>query len=250
MCVSCMYVVACRGNEVKKFRFGSPASIPCEPSSAVDYSWTINNEPVTEDTSGIDSRTINDKILRITSMTPQLEGMYRCTANGGTIDITFDVKVVGKLFYCFSRIKIILVLFCTGVADYSLCIDGQCPVNYTYNFGSSYTLNATLEFRGCGADCLKEDLVDPEWILNPDSGGTTIMNNEVNPPGFNITTVSYQDSTINIAMVRITNANTTFQIKHLIHTNIDGEHGQQRSIIFNFNYTEGKIYPKLFLVGH
>lgn len=217
-------ICTCIGNEIVKVRFGSSSSIVCDRgSSGGTYTWQINDVLVTQSTSGIDSSTINDNILTILSMTPQLQGTYSCRDDDDTIVNTFDVKVV-------------------RVANYSLCIHDQCPVNYNYNSGSSYTLNATLEFSNCGAGCLKENLVDPEWIVNPDPGveeGLTIKNNSINQPGFNITTVSYQNSTINIAMVHITNASTKFWIKHLIHTNIDGQHGQQRSIIFNFNYTEG-----------
>ena len=62
------------------------------------------------------------------------------------------------------------------------------------------------------------------------------------PPGINIhteTTASI-DYITNIARVRINDANTTFQIIHSFYADVDGEHHQQRSVIFNFYYLKGE----------
>ena len=75
---------------------------------------------------------------------------------------------------------------------------------------------------------------------NINNGQEVRETTEVNPPGIRVTIETSDESATNVATVTIISANDSFQIMHLIHTNIDGGDGQQISIIFDFNYIEGE----------
>ena len=71
------------------------------------YKWIKDNKPITTETRGIASDTIHTSNLTITSMTQQLVGIYQCLLNDYSVRGTFDVKVVGRLFYYIFRIMFI-----------------------------------------------------------------------------------------------------------------------------------------------
>ena len=134
-------------------------------------------------------------------------------------------------------------MFCVG-AQYSICISNPyaCPKSLAYSSDSHFTLNATIVFIG---SCCDEKLSDSKWtvITNLSDSGQQVGNNTVyNPPGIHICTETGFDFTANIARVRIDGANTTFKIMHSIYTDVDGEHLQQRSLIFTFYYAKGEKY--------
>ena len=141
------------------------------------------------------------------------------------------------------------MLFCTGIAQYSICTSHPyaCPQNFTYysNSARKFTLNATIIFIGSGMDCCHEGISDPVWTVftHPGDSGQQVENCRVyNPPGIDICTETSPDFITNTAAVNITGANTTFQIMHSFYSDIDGEYHQKRSIIFNFYYSESEKY--------
>ena len=69
------------------------------------FSWTKDNIPITAKTRGIASNTFHTSNLTIISMTQQLVGIYQCLLND-SVRGTFDVKVVGRLFYIFRMMFI------------------------------------------------------------------------------------------------------------------------------------------------
>ena len=219
--------------------------LPCSSVISGAYKWTKDNKTITAQIKGVASDTIHTRNLTIKSMTQQLVGVYQCLLNNTELS-TFDVKLVGRLFYYTFRIIstfIFVHVFCVG-AQYSICISDPyaCPKTFTYGSNSHFTLNATIIFIG---NCCNETLSDPVWtvITNPGDSGQQIGNYRVfDPPGINICTETGFDFITNIARVRIDGANTTFQIMHLLYTDVDGEHVQQRSLIFNFYYAKGEEY--------
>ena len=145
----------------------------------------------------------------------------------------------------FFRIIYHLVLFCADLAQYSICTSDSnaCSQNFTYNTGDHFILNATIEFINSGMDCCHEGVTNPVWIVNatPGDPGVQVRNYRAfNPPGIYICTETSHDFTTNIARVTIINAKTTFQIMHLIQTDVDGKHHQNKSMIFNFYYAESE----------
>ena len=139
--------------------------------------------------------------------------------------------------------------FCTGIAQYSICTSDPyaCPQNFTYNSDSTsqFTLNATIIFTGSGMNCCYEGVSNPVWtvIPNPGDSGQQVENCEVfNPPGINICAETSPDFITNIARVSISGVTTTFQIMHSIYTDVDGEQHLERSVIFNFYYSESEKY--------
>lgn len=142
------------------------------------------------------------------------------------------------------------MLFCTGIAQYSICTSDPytCPQNFTYNSNSTsdqFTLNATIIFTGSGMSCCHEGVSNPVWtvITNPGASGQRVENCEVfDPPGINICTETSPDLLTNIARLSISDANTSFQIIHSIYTDVDGGNHLQRSVIFNFYYLESEEY--------
>ena len=137
------------------------------------------------------------------------------------------------------------MLFCADLAQYSICTSDSsaCSQNFTYNTGDHFILNATIEFINSGMDCCHEGVTNPVWIVNatPGDPGVQVGNYQAfNPPGIYICTETSHDFTTNIARVTIINAKTTFQIMHLIQTDVDGKHHQNKSMIFNFYYAESE----------
>ena len=136
--------------------------------------------------------------------------------------------------------------FCTGIAQYSICTSDPyaCPQNFTYNSNSAsqFTLNAAIIFIGSDIDYHHEGVSDPVWtvITHPGDSGKQVENCRIfDPPDINICTETSPDF---IARVNIIGANTTFQIMHSFYADVDGEHHQQRSVIFNFYYSESERY--------
>ena len=86
-----------------KVRSGAERSLECGSMSG-SYKWTIDGKMIRTDTSGIDSDTVNQRVLRITHMTGELVGVYECRLNDDQVQNTFDVKIVGGLFYYIFRI--------------------------------------------------------------------------------------------------------------------------------------------------
>ena len=140
------------------------------------------------------------------------------------------------------------LLFCTGIAQYSICTSGPyaCLQNFTYfTSASQFTLNSTIIFIGSGKNCCHEGVSDSVWtvITHPGDSGQQVENcRAFDPPGIDICTETSPDFITNIARVRISGANTTFQIRHSFYADVDGEHRQQRSVIFNFYYSESEKY--------
>ena len=137
------------------------------------------------------------------------------------------------------------MLFCADPAQYSICTSDSnaCSQNFTYNTGDHFILNATIEFINSGMDCCHEGVTNPVWIVNatPGDPGVQVGNYRAfNPPGIYICNETSRDFTTNIARVTIINAKTTFQIMHLIQTDVDGKYHQQKSMIFNFYYAESE----------
>ena len=142
------------------------------------------------------------------------------------------------------------MLFYAGLARFSMCQNEpeNCSENHTYDstLNREFTLNATIVFVNSGTDGCTENLSDPEWEVivppgNSDGGHIVRSNGTVNPPGIGITITTANGFRSNIATVIIQSANETFQIVHLLHTNIeeDGDSGQIK-VTFNFNYTESE----------
>ena len=98
---------------VKKVRFGDNTTLSC-PSSMTSgsYGWTKDYVPITAQTIWIVSNTIHTSNLAIISMTQQLVGIYQCLLND-SVRGTFDVKVVGRLFYYIFRMMFIFNLYYT-----------------------------------------------------------------------------------------------------------------------------------------
>ena len=139
------------------------------------------------------------------------------------------------------------MLFFTGIAQYSICTSDPyaCTQNFTYNSSSNgqFILNATIIFIGSGMDCCHEGVSNPVWtvITHPGDIGQQVEDSRVfDPPGIDICTETNPDFITNIARVRINDAYTTFQIMHSFYADVDGEHHQQRYVIFNFYYYKGK----------
>ena len=134
------------------------------------------------------------------------------------------------------------MLFCIG-AQYSICTNElyACSQDFIYNSNSRFTLNATIILIKSGINCC--NVSDPVWTVIPNLGhpGQQVTDSRVlDPPGIDICTETSTDLIINIATVRIKNANTTFQIMHSFYTGTDGEHRQHRSVIFNFYFLKGE----------
>ena len=96
---------------VKKVRYGDRIILSC-PSSTISgtFSWTNDYVPITAQTRGIASDTIHTSNLTIISMTQQLVGIYQCLLND-SVRGTFDVKVVGRLFYYIFSMMFIFNLY-------------------------------------------------------------------------------------------------------------------------------------------
>lgn len=124
----------------------------------------------------------------------------------------------------------------------------ECRINYSYSTSEiQFRLNASIEFENSDIDCCNEGLTDPEWlvIVPPDDIGNAVevtSRRVFYPPGISITTNISDDFVANMATLTIVNASEPFEIKHLIHTNVDNRDGRQRFIIFHFNYTESEEY--------
>ena len=96
---------------VKKVRFGDNITLSCPTyMTSGSYSWTKDNVSITAQISGIASDTIHTSNLTIISMTQQLVGIYQCLLND-SVSGTFDVKVVGRLFYYIFRMMFIFNLY-------------------------------------------------------------------------------------------------------------------------------------------
>ena len=231
-------------------RSGDERSLTCSSTSGT-YEWRIDGTLIDDQTSGIDSDTVGSSTLRIRTMTQQLAGTYVCSRNGD-MQATFDVKIVGRCFYNVFRIIVTFALFSTVLAEYGICQNGpqDCRQNFIYSTSTTrFELNASIVFDNCGNldNCCNEGLADPEWLVIVPPGqigsGTEVTNLMVSySPGINITIETSEDLVTSIATLNITNANVPFEIMHLIHTNVDGQDGEQRTIIFNFNYTESEKY--------
>ena len=94
-------------------------------------------------------------------------------------------------------------------------------------------------------DCCHEGVSDPVWtvIAHPGDSGQQDENCKVfDSPGIDICTETSPNFISNTARVNINDANTTFQIIHSFYADVDDEHYQQRSVIFNFYYSESEIY--------
>ena len=89
-----------------KVRSGAERSLECDSMSGF-YEWTIDDRMIRTNTGGIDSTTVNRRILIISHMTGELVGVYECRSNDGQVQNTFDVKIVGRLFYYIFRIIVI-----------------------------------------------------------------------------------------------------------------------------------------------
>ena len=92
-------------------------------------------------------------------------------------------------------------------------------------------------------DCCHEGVSDSVWtvITHPGDSGQQVGDSRVfDPPGIDICTETSPDFITNIARVSLNDANTTFQIMHSFYADVDGEHRQQRSVIFNFYYYKGE----------
>ena len=135
-----------------------------------------------------------------------------------------------------------------GIAEYSNCPEPPCFINHTYSPSDrQFILNATIIFINSGVECCNENLSISVWTVKP-TPDTTVNSTEVSrnnsktisPPGINIAVQTSNDLTSNIAMVNITNANTAFQIVHMIHRDVVGGNSLQLILTFNFNYTGGK----------
>lgn len=139
-------------------------------------------------------------------------------------------------------------MFCVGIAQYSICTSDSsaCSQNFAYNSSSTsqFTLNATIIFIGSGMSCCREGVSNPVWTVITNSGhsGQQVENCKefVDPPGIYICVETSPDFVTNIARVSISGANTTFQIKHSIDIDVDGENHLQRSVTFNFYYSESE----------
>ena len=106
ICKVCMYLTV-----VKKVRFGDNTTLSCPNSmTSGSYSWIKDGVPITAQTRGIVSDTIYTSNLTIISMTQQLVGIYQCLLNYG-VRGTFDVNVVGRLFYYIFRMIFIIILY-------------------------------------------------------------------------------------------------------------------------------------------
>ena len=106
ICKVCMYLIV-----VKKVRFGDNITLSCQSSmTSGPYSWTKDDVPITAQTRGIASDTILTSNLTIISMTQQLVGIYQCLLND-SVRGTFDVKVVGRLFYYIFKVMFIFNLY-------------------------------------------------------------------------------------------------------------------------------------------
>ena len=141
------------------------------------------------------------------------------------------------------------MLFYTGLARYSMCRNDprNCSENYFYDstLNRDFILNATIVFVNSGTDGFTENLLDSEWevIVPPGNIDNSIIvrrNGSVDPLGIRIIITTADNFRSNIAMVNIEKANVSFQIVHLLHTNIDDGDSGQISITFNFNYTKGE----------
>ena len=106
MCKVCMYLTV-----VEKVRFGDKVILSCPNSmTSGSYNWTKDDVPIIAQTKGIASDTIFTSNLTIISMTQQLVGIYQCLLNDSARG-TFDVKVVGRLFYYIFRMMFIFNLY-------------------------------------------------------------------------------------------------------------------------------------------
>ena len=81
----------------RKIRAGSRSSLQCPIESQDSYLWTRDGVAVTETTIGIDSTSIHKRRLRITRMSQDLVGIYRCFSNDGQYPAgTIQIYIVGK----------------------------------------------------------------------------------------------------------------------------------------------------------
>lgn len=120
----------------------------------------------------------------------------------------------------------------------------------TYNSNSNFILNANIFFINPGTPCCNEGLFTPVWTVKPNLGNFIGGKDVITPPehfpdpGINVLMVnSSHDLVSNIAMVEISGANTSFQILHIMHTNItnpDSNDLSQISIVFNFSFVPGE----------
>ena len=132
------------------------------------------------------------------------------------------------------------------VADYAICQQQQCPVDYDYDCkNSQFTLDATIVFNS-GTECCNENLTDSSWLIKEIPSYKFIdeirgnISKSITSLGIDISVETSNDLTSNIARVNITSANTKFQIVHEIHPDIDGENGRLIAVTFNFNYAQGE----------
>ena len=141
------------------------------------------------------------------------------------------------------------MLFCTGVARYSICQNDphDCSKNFIYscNRNLSFILNATIVFVNSGTESYTEYLLDSGWELivppgNIDNSQIIRNNGTFLLPGIDITIFTLDNFRSNIAIMNIRNACVPFQIVHLVHTYIDDGDSDQISVTFNFNHKEGE----------
>ena len=92
-----LHVVTVGEIRTRKIRAGERTSLQCPVESQGSYSWTRNGVAVVETTVGIDSTSINKRLLRITGVSQNLVGIYRCFLNGSQNPVgTIQLYIVGK----------------------------------------------------------------------------------------------------------------------------------------------------------
>lgn len=97
------YIPLANGVIVRRVLYEARSNLRCtENNEGGGYTWTLNDTSVAGHLGGIDSQTINDNTLLITSMSPVLVGIYKCSrGNSGTLN-TYNVLIIGKKFCVFQ----------------------------------------------------------------------------------------------------------------------------------------------------
>ena len=96
----CVYILLAVGEMEQKVRSARGTTLQCqETPDGTTYRWTKDNIEVAPNLGGINTETLRDNVLRITRMTQELAGTYRCFLDGNGPLNTIKLLIVGRFAY-------------------------------------------------------------------------------------------------------------------------------------------------------